>query len=218
MSALYAGFIKRILGFLISFFALIALSPLFAVLAVAVRVKLGSPVIFKQQRPGRDEKIFTLYKFRTMTDERGADGELLPDSERLVSFGRFLRASSLDELPELINILKGDMSFVGPRPLAVQYLPFYNEQERRRHTVRPGLTGWAQVCGRNAVRWEDRFAHDTEYVDMLSFATDVKVLFLTVKTVLKRSGIGERGVDSPIDFDVYRSNQTQEAEHEHINE
>lgn len=215
---MYAKFFKRFLDFLLSLLALIVLSSAFLVLAILVKIKLGSPVIFKQERPGRGEKLFVLYKFRTMTDERGENGELLPDTERLTTFGRLLRKTSLDELPELVNILKGEMAIVGPRPLAVQYLPYYNEEERKRHTVRPGLTGWAQVCGRNAVTWEDRFSHDVEYVEKLSFSMDVKIVFRTVKAVLKRSGIGERGVDSPIDLDVYRRNQIKEHVYEHSNE
>lgn len=161
--------------------------------ALLVRQKLGSPVIFCQERPGKDEKIFRLYKFRTMTDARGADGELLPDAQRLTPFGRRLRSTSLDELPELWNILRGDMSIVGPRPLLVKYLPYYTAEERRRHAVRPGLTGLAQVNGRNALRWEDRFAYDVDYVDHISFALDAKIVLMTIRCVLSREGISAEG-------------------------
>lgn len=166
---------------------IIVLSPVFLVLALLVRCKLGSPVLFRQERPGKDEKIFTLCKFRTMTDKKDAAGKLLPDSQRLTKFGKFLRAASLDELPELFNILKGDMSIIGPRPLLVSYLPYYTEEERLRHHVRPGLTGLAQVSGRNFIDWDSRMEKDVEYVKNLSFAMDVKVLWLTVETVLGHS-------------------------------
>ena len=166
---------------------IIVLSPVFLVLALLVRCKLGSPVLFRQERPGKDEKIFTLCKFRTMTDKKDAAGKLLPDSQRLTKFGKFLRAASLDELPELFNILKGDMSIIGPRPLLVSYLPYYTEEERLRHHVRPGLTGLAQVSGRNFIDWDRRMEKDVEYVKNLSFAMDVKVLWLTVETVLGHS-------------------------------
>lgn len=190
---LYRRYFKRLLDFVLSLVAIIALSPVLLLIACLVRIKLGSPVIFKQQRPGLNERIFTLYKFRTMTDERNERGELLPDEARLTDFGKFLRSTSLDELPELFNILKGDMSIVGPRPLLVEYLPLYNQYQRRRHEVRPGLTGWAQVNGRNALSWEDKFNYDVEYVDNLSFLLDLKIIFLTVKKVLKREGINQEG-------------------------
>ena len=182
-------YIKRILDIISSLLAIIILSPLLAVTAVLVKTKLGSPVLFKQERPGKDEKIFTLMKFRTMTDERDENGELLPDEVRLTKFGKFLRSTSIDELPELFNILKGDMSVIGPRPLLVEYIPRYNEHQHRRHEVRPGLSGWAQVNGRNTVSWEDKFDMDVYYVDNYSFAMDVKILFMTVLNVLKREGI-----------------------------
>lgn len=182
-------YIKRILDIISSLFAIIILSPLLAVTAVFVKTKLGSPVLFKQERPGKDEKIFTLMKFRTMTDERDENGELLPDEVRLTKFGKFLRSTSIDELPELFNILKGDMSVIGPRPLLVEYIPRYNEHQHRRHEVRPGLSGWAQVNGRNTVSWEDKFDMDVHYVDNYSFAMDVKILFMTVLNVLKKEGI-----------------------------
>lgn len=182
-------YIKRILDIISSLLAIIILSPLLAVTAVLVKTKLGSPVLFKQERPGKDEKIFTLMKFRTMTDERDENGELLPDEVRLTKFGKFLRSTSIDELPELFNILKGDMSVIGPRPLLVEYIPKYNEHQHRRHEVRPGLSGWAQVNGRNTVSWEDKFDMDVHYVDNYSFAMDVKILFMTVLNVLKKEGI-----------------------------
>mgnify|MGYP000085288686 FL=1 len=188
---IYARYIKRILDIFLSGCALIVLSPVLLIVAVLVRTKLGSPVIFCQERPGKDEKIFKMYKFRSMSDARDENGELLPDEVRLTKFGRTLRATSLDELPELWNIFKGDMSIVGPRPLAVVYLPYYTEEERHRHDILPGLTGLAQVHGRNAISWETKFAYDLEYLRTLSFWTDVKIIFLTVKKVLIREGIGQ---------------------------
>lgn len=188
---IYARYIKRILDILLSGCALIVLSPVLLIVAVLVRAKLGSPVIFCQERPGKDEKIFKMYKFRSMSDARDENGELLPDEARLTKFGRALRSTSLDELPELWNIFKGDMSIVGPRPLAVVYLPYYTEEERHRHDILPGLTGLAQVHGRNAISWETKFAYDLEYLRTLSFWTDVKIIFLTVKKVLIREGIGQ---------------------------
>ena len=190
---LYRRYFKRPLDFVLSLTAIIILSPILLFIAFLVRIKLGSPVVFKQQRPGLNEKIFTLYKFRTMTDEKNEKGELLPDEVRLTDFGKFLRAMSLDELPELFNILKGDMSIVGPRPLLIEYLPLYNEHQRRRHEVRPGLTGWAQVNGRNAISWEEKFNYDVEYVDNLSFLLDLKIIILTIMKVLKREGINQEG-------------------------
>lgn len=177
------------MDFILSLIAIIVLSPIFLIVALLVKIKLGSPMIFKQQRPGLNEKIFTMYKFRTMTDERDENGELLPDSVRLTKFGKFLRSTSLDELPELFNILKGDMSIVGPRPLLVQYLPLYNDHQKRRHEVRPGLTGLAQVNGRNAISWEEKFDLDVRYVDNVSFIGDWKIIFLTIKKVFIREGI-----------------------------
>ena len=186
----YERFMKRPLDLLCALPAAIVLSPVFLVTALLVRFRLGSPVLFTQDRPGKDEKVFKLYKFRSMTDQRDERGKLLPDDVRLTKFGRILRSTSLDELPELLNIIKGDMSIVGPRPLLVDYLPYYTEEERRRHDVRPGLTGWAQVNGRNAIgSWEERFAYDLEYVDHVSFAMDLKVLYTTVIKVVKRSDI-----------------------------
>lgn len=185
----YEKHIKRLLDFTLSLLALIVLSPILLITAILVRVKLGSPVIFSQERPGRDGKIFKLYKFRSMTDQRNADGELLPDEQRLTHFGKILRSTSLDELPELWNILRGDMSIVGPRPLLVKYLPLYNAHQARRHAVTPGLTGYAQVHGRNAISWEEKFDLDVYYVDHISFGLDVKILILTVKKVFCREGI-----------------------------
>lgn len=181
---MYKRYMKRCLDFMLSLCGIIVLSPVLIILAVLVRVKLGSPILFHQERPGKDEKIFTLCKFRTMTDARDEKGELLPDSVRLTKFGKFLRATSLDELPELFNILKGDMSIIGPRPLLVSYLPYYTERERLRHSVRPGLTGLAQVSGRNFLDWDKRFQKDVEYVEHLTFGMDLKVLWMTVQTVL----------------------------------
>lgn len=189
----YEKYIKRVLDILCSLAAIILFCWLFAVVALLVRIKLGSPVIFKQPRPGKDEKVFMLHKFRSMTDETDDKGELLPDEMRLTRFGRFLRSTSLDELPELWDILIGNMSIIGPRPLLVKYLPLYNDEQRRRHEVRPGLTGWAQVHGRNLTSWEERFAYDTDYVDHLSFALDVKIIFMTVHCVFAREGISAEG-------------------------
>lgn len=189
----YEKYIKRPLDCVLATGALIALSPIMGTTALAVRKNLGTPVFFTQERPGKDEKIFKLYKFRTMTDERGADGELLPDEIRLTPFGKFLRSTSLDELPELLNIIKGDMAIVGPRPLLVRYLPRYNEYQRRRHEVRPGLTGLAQVHGRNAVSWEDKFDWDINYVDNISFMGDWKIIVETIQIVLKHEGINADG-------------------------
>ena len=189
----YEKYIKRVLDILCSLAAIILFCWLFAVVALLVRIKLGSPVIFKQPRPGKDEKVFMLHKFRSMTDETDDKGELLPDEMRLTRFGRFLRSTSLDELPELWDILIGNMSIIGPRPLLVKYLPLYNDEQRRRHEVRPGLTGWAQVHGRNLTSWEERFAYDTDYVDHLSFALDVKIVFMTVHCVFAREGISAEG-------------------------
>lgn len=186
---MYRYFFKRLLDFVLSLLAIIVLSPVLLITALLVRSKLGSPVIFKQERPGKNEKIFTLYKFRTMTDEKDEEGNLLPDEIRFTRFGKLLRSTSLDELPELFNILKGDMSIVGPRPLLVSYLPYYTEKEKHRHDVRPGLTGLAQVKGRNYIAWDERFKIDVEYVENLSFVLDIKIIFETVLIVLKKSDI-----------------------------
>lgn len=209
---MYRKCFKRPMDFILSFIGLILFSPVLLVVAILVRIKLGSPVIFTQERPGLNEKIFKMYKFRTMTDEKDKDGELLPDSIRLTRFGRILRSTSLDELPELWNILKGDMSIVGPRPLAVQYLPYYTKLERQRHTVRPGLSGLAQINGRNTATWEERFDYDIKYVNSISFLGDMKVIFKTMEKVIKRSDIGERGMDAPMDFHIYRQDMKERIE------
>ena len=185
----YEKYVKRLLDIVLSGCALIVLSPLLLVTAILVRVKLGSPVIFCQERPGKDEKIFKLHKFRSMSDARDETGSLLPDKERLTGFGKKLRALSIDELPELWDIFRGKMSIVGPRPLLVEYLPYYSEDERHRHDVRPGLTGLAQINGRNTLTWEQKFAYDLEYVQRISFCEDIKILFRTVGKVLNRSGV-----------------------------
>lgn len=184
---MYKKCIKRLLDILLSLTGIVVLSPLYVILWILIRCKLGKPTIFTQDRPGKNEKVFRLYKFRSMTDERDADGNLLPDEKRLTHFGKILRTTSLDELPELFNILKGDMSLIGPRPLLVSYLPYYSDREKLRHTVRPGLTGLAQVSGRNFIDWDHRLQKDIEYVENLSFGMDIKVIFLTIKTVLGHS-------------------------------
>lgn len=186
---MYRRYFKRFIDIVLSAMAIFILSPVLLATAFLVRKKLGSPVLFKQKRPGLHGQIFEMYKFRTMTDERDSDGQLLPDSVRLTEFGKKLRATSLDELPELFNILKGDMSIVGPRPLLIQYLNLYNDHEARRHEVRPGLTGWAQINGRNAVSWPERFNMDVEYVDNVSFKKDIEIVLKTIITVLKKDGI-----------------------------
>ncbi len=198
---LYIRFVKRPMDFILSLTALVILLPFLAIIASLVRCKLGSPVIFKQERPGLNERIFTLYKFRTMTDERDETGELLPDNKRLTKFGKTLRATSLDELPELLNILKGDMSIIGPRPLLVRYLPHYNKQQKRRHEVRPGLSGLAQINGRNTISWEEKFKLDVQYVDGLSFVLDWKIIICTLYKVLKRHGINTLSDDMMPSFE-----------------
>ena len=186
---MYKHFFKRLIDFILSLIALIVLSPILLIVAILVRTKLGSPVIFKQERPGLNEKIFTLYKFRTMTDAKDEQGNLLPDDIRLTKFGKLLRSTSLDELPELFNILKGDMAIVGPRPLLVRYLQLYNEHQKHRHDVRPGFTGWAQCNGRNAISWEEKFDLDVYYTKHVSLLLDIKIILKTVKVVLFREGI-----------------------------
>ena len=188
---MYAKYIKRLLDFILSLFAIIVLSPIMLIIYILVRIKLGKPAIFKQKRPGKDEKIFTLYKFRTMTDKKDENGNLLPDEDRITKFGKMLRSTSLDELPELFNILKGDMSIVGPRPLLVEYLELYNEEQRHRHDVRPGLTGLAQISGRNAISWKDKFKKDVEYIRKITFMGDIKIVFITIKKVIKKEGISQ---------------------------
>ena len=201
----YEKYIKRPQDFCCALAATIVLSPIMAVTAVLVRVKLGAPVIFKQERPGLHGKIFTLYKFRTMTDEKDKNGKLLPDEVRLTKFGKMLRSTSLDELPELINMLKGDMAVVGPRPLLVKYLPLYNEHQARRHEVRPGFTGYAQVNGRNAITWEDKFEKDVFYVDHITFLGDWKIIFQTLKTVIRREGISS---GSSVTMEEFKGSKT----------
>ena len=190
---LYTLFFKRFFDILLSVITLVVLSPVILIVAILVRVKLGSPILFKQARPGKDEKIFNLYKFRTMSDKKDKNGELLPDSARLTKFGKFIRSTSLDELPSLLNIIKGDMSIVGPRPLLIEYLSLYNDEQKQRHLVKPGLTGWAQVNGRNASTWEQRFANDIYYISSISLLLDVKIVLKTFVKVFKRSGISASG-------------------------
>lgn len=186
---MYANFFKRIIDFILSACAILLLGLPLLVVAFLIRIKLGSPVLFKQRRPGKDGKIFEIYKFRTMTDARDKEGNLLPDNERLTDFGKLIRSTSIDELPEIINIFKGDMAIIGPRPLLEEYLPLYNEEQAHRHDVRPGLTGWAQINGRNTISWEDKFRYDVEYVRNISFMFDLKIFFLTIKKVFVREGI-----------------------------
>lgn len=207
---MYKHFFKRIFDFIFSLIAIITLSPLMIIIAILVRVKLGSPVLFKQKRPGKNEKIFTMYKFRTMTNKTDVNGNLLHDSERLTKFGKFLRSTSLDELPELYNILIGDMSLIGPRPLAVEYLPYYYDNERIRHSVRPGLTGLAQVNGRNTLNWEERFSFDIQYVNKLNLFMDIKIIFRTFIKIFYTKDVTIRGTTNIIDFNVYRSNNKNE--------
>lgn len=200
----YEKYIKRPQDFILSISALIVLSPVLVVVAVLVRTKLGSPVLFIQDRPGLNEKVFKMYKFRTMTDARNKNGDLLPDTVRLTKFGKLLRATSLDELPELWNIVRGDMAIVGPRPLLVQYLDHYNDHQKRRHEVRPGLSGHAQVNGRNAISWEDKFNLDVEYVDNISFIGDWRIIFLTLKKVFVKEGISS---DTSVTMELFRGSK-----------
>lgn len=187
---IYEKYFKRPLDFICGMAAIIVFSPLYIIIAILVRIKLGTPVLFTQERPGKDEKIFKLYKFRTMTDATGEDGILLSDEERLTSFGKFLRATSLDEIPEAFNIVKGDMSVIGPRPLLVKYLPLYNEEQKHRHDVKPGLSGLAQINGRNAATWQERFAYDITYVQKITFLGDIRIIFRTIgKAFIKQEGI-----------------------------
>lgn len=199
----YQIYLKRPFDFTIALLGLVFLWPLYLILAVFVRIKLGSPVLFTQERLGKDEKIFKLYKFRTMTDKRDESGELLPDEERLTEFGKKLRASSLDELPELINIVKGDMAVIGPRPLLVKYLPWYTEEQRKRHSVRPGLTGYAQAHGRNAVSWDDKLSMDVEYAERITFRNDFQIILDTIKVVFKHEGINSATAATMEGFDNY---------------
>ena len=203
---MYKNIIKRIIDFMLSLITLLLLSPIFIIVAALVRVKLGSPVFFCQKRPGKDEKIFTIYKFRTMTDKRDENGNLCSDDIRLTPFGRKLRATSLDELPQLLNVIKGDMAIVGPRPLMVEYLPYYTEEEKIRHTVRPGITGLAQVRGRNSISWEEKLAFDILYVNKISLMFDLKIIMETVSKVIKKSDIGQ-GEESPEYLNVLRKDK-----------
>ena len=203
----YEKYIKRCIDCILSVLALIILSPAYLIIAILVRVNLGSPIFFKQVRIGKNEKPFTMVKFRSMREGKDKNGTFLPDNERLTNFGRILRATSLDELPEIWNIAKGDMAIIGPRPLPAVYLPYYRQEERLRHAIRGGLTGLAQVKGRNSIGWDDKFAIDLEYVKNVSFKLDVYIFFKTIVSVIKRSDIGERGVSSPKDLDYIREKQ-----------
>ena len=200
----YEKYFKRILDIICALAAIVVFGWLYIIIGILVKINMGSPVIFKQPRPGKNGEIFNLYKFRTMTDKKDINGELLPDEERLTRFGKILRSTSLDEIPEAFCILLGTMSVVGPRPLAVKYLPYYNEYEKQRHDVRPGLTGLAQVSGRNLVNWDERFAYDVKYVKKITFIGDLKIIVLTIATALKRTGIEGNGAVPLEDFDVYR--------------
>lgn len=196
----YAGFFKRIIDFIAASLLFVCLFPVFAAVALAVRIKMGSPVMFTQRRPGKNEKIFRVMKFRTMTSEKDSNGNLLPDSVRLTKLGAFLRKTSLDEIPQIINVIKGDMSFIGPRPLLVEYLPYYTEEEKLRHSVRPGITGLAQINGRNNTTWEKKFSYDINYVKNISFLLDAKIAFLTIVKVLKRSDIQTANTEQPLNI------------------
>ena len=204
---IYVRFLKRPMDFILSILAIIILSPILLIVSFFVSIKLGNPVLFKQKRPGLNEKIFTMYKFRTMSDKRDENGQLLPDSIRLTKFGKILRSTSLDELPELFNILKGDMSIVGPRPLLVQYLPLYNIHQKRRHDVRPGLTGKAQVNGRNAINWEEKFNFDIEYVDNVSFIGDLRIILMTIRKIIARDGISSNTSST---MEVFKGSKNQD--------
>lgn len=200
---MYKKFFKRFFDIILSLIAIIILSPVYLIISVLVLFFMGWPILFKQPRPGKNEKIFNMYKFRTMTNKKDKDGNLLPDEQRLPKFGRFLRSTSLDELPEFFCILFGKMSFIGPRPMLVRDMVFFNDETLKRQSVMPGLTGWAQANGRNSINWDDRFKHDLYYVENLSLKMDLKVILLTIKTVLKREGIGEDGGDLSIDYGDY---------------
>lgn len=206
---MYRKYIKRLLDIILSLIAIIILLPLYAIISILVLIFMGWPILFKQPRPGKNEKIFNMYKFRTMTNKRDENGNLLPDKERLNKFGRLLRSTSLDELPELFCILTGKMSIVGPRPLLIKYLPYYNEREKHRHDVLPGLTGLAQINGRNELQWEERFEYDLEYIKNMSFKNDMKIIFKTIKKVLKKDNIVISGTGKIKDFNTYRSEQNE---------
>lgn len=208
---IYRSFVKRALDLSLSVIALVILSPLLLIVAILVRTKLGSPVLFTQMRIGKNERPFKMYKFRSMSMEIDAEGKLLPDKERLGKFGKLLRATSIDELPALLNIIKGDMSIIGPRPLPVLYKPYFSDNERIRHSVRGGLTGLAQINGRNTLSWEDRFAYDIQYVESISFLMDIGIFFKTIQKVLARKDVGVRGVTGPGDLNVLRSEMNAEV-------
>lgn len=201
---MYEKFFKRLIDFILSACAILILGIPLLIVALLIKFKLGSPVLFKQRRPGKDGKIFEIYKFRTMTDARDTNGNLLPDNERLTDFGKLLRSTSIDELPEILNIVKGDMAIIGPRPLLEEYLPLYNEEQAHRHDVRPGLTGWAQINGRNTISWEDKFKYDVEYVRNISFMFDLKIFFLTIKKVFIREGIN---ASAEVTMDKFRGSK-----------
>ena len=200
---MYKIYIKRLFDIILSLLELIIASPIFLIVSILVLIFLGHPILFKQKRPGKDEKIFTLYKFRTMSDKKDKKGKLLPDEQRLTKFGKLLRKTSLDELPEFINILKGDMSFIGPRPMLVRDMVFFDNKIMKRQSVTPGLTGLAQVNGRNSINWDQRFDYDLKYIENISFILDLKIVFLTIKTVLSDEGIGEDNTDLSIDYGDY---------------
>ncbi|MGG0280591.1 sugar transferase [Bacillus pacificus] len=212
---IYRQFIKRPMDFTLSLIAIIVLSPVFLIVSILVKTKLGSPILFKQKRPGLGEKVFMMYKFRTMTDEKDENGNLLPDDIRLTKFGKFLRSTSLDELPELFNILKGDMSIVGPRPQLVRDMVFMTETQRERHTVLPGLTGWAQVNGRNAVVWERKLSLDLEYINEVTFLGDLKIILMTIAKVFKRDGISAEGMETAEDLGDYLLRKKKITENEY---
>lgn len=207
---IYRRFFKRPMDLILSLIAIVVLSPLLIIISILVRLKLGSPVIFRQKRPGLNGEIFTIYKFRTMTNEKDNNGELLPDLMRLTKFGRMLRSTSLDELPELINIVKGNMSIVGPRPLLVQYLELYNDYQKRRHEVRPGLTGYAQINGRNAISWDDKLKLDVEYVENVSFIGDWRIIFITMKKVFIKEGISS---ETSVTMELFKGSKTDSGQH-----
>lgn len=215
INVVYRKYFKRPMDFILSLCAIMLLSPILLLVAILVKMKLGSPVIFKQQRPGHNEKIFMMYKFRTMTNDRDAAGNLLPDEVRLTAFGKFLRSTSMDELPELFNILKGDMSIIGPRPQLVRDMVFMTPEQRRRHSVMPGLSGWAQVNGRNGVTWEEKLALDLEYIENITFIGDLKIVLMTIAKVFKREGISADGMDTAEDLGDYllRINKITKAQH-----
>lgn len=204
---MYKKYIKRILDIILSLIAIIITLPIFLIVGILVLIFIGQPAIFRQKRPGKNEKIFTMYKFRTMTNKKDVNGNLLPDELRLTKLGKFLRKTSLDEIPEFINILKGDMSLIGPRPLLISYLPYYTEEEHHRHDVRPGLTGFAQANGRNLVSWDDKFKMDVEYVNNITFCGDIKIIIKTISTVFKHEGISDQKTETMTSLIEYRKNK-----------